>query len=183
MSTELRWQDGADWLVDANQQPSPNHDERPDQETPSLIVLHFISLPPQQYGGDGVIELFQNRLDPAAHPYYANIAQLRVSAHFFIRRTGGLVQLVGTDQRAWHAGLSHWNGRSRCNDFSIGIELEGSEYEAFTEAQYATLAPLLAALRQRYPITDIVGHEHIAPGRKNDPGPCFDWQRVPKISV
>jgi AmpD protein len=162
---------------------SPNQDERPagNSSTPSeitLAVIHNISLPPQQYGGDGVIALFTNQLDPDAHPYYAEIYQLKVSSHFFIRRDGSLIQFVPCNQRAWHAGVSTWKGRERCNDFSVGIELEGSDVDAFEAAQYSTLNNLLSALKQTYPITDVVGHSDIAPGRKTDPGPYFDWAQI-----
>jgi AmpD protein len=143
------------------------------------VVIHNISLPPGEFGGPGVEQLFTNRLDPAEHPYYAGIHQLRVSAHFFLRRDGELIQFVPCAQRAWHAGVSSWQGRERCNDFSIGIELEGADDQPFTEAQYRQLAPLLQTLRATYPIQAIVGHADIAPGRKTDPGPCFDWNRVP----
>jgi len=156
--------------------PSPNYDERPIDTPIELVVLHSISLPPGEFGGCGVIELFTNRLDPAAHPYYETIQHLKVSAHFFIRRDGETIQFVPCSKRAWHAGLSQWQGRERCNDFSIGIELEGSDAQLFAEPQYRALADLTTALRARYPIQDIVGHADIAPGRKTDPGPCFDWQ-------
>ena len=156
---------------------SPNFDERPSQEI-SLIVVHNISLPPGEYGSSGIIELFTNQLDPQAHPYYAGIHQHKVSAHFLIRRDGQLVQFVSCLKRAWHAGVSQWQQRERCNDFSVGIELEGSDFEEFTEAQYASLQILLAALQLSYPIQAIVGHSEIAPGRKTDPGPFFDWQRI-----
>jgi AmpD protein len=162
----------------AQQIASSNQDERPEDSHIELIVIHNISLPPQQYGGDGVIELFTNQLDPQAHPYYAEIHQLKVSSHFFIRRDGSLIQFVPCSQRAWHAGASSWQGRERCNDFSVGIELEGSDFDAFTTPQYATLNELLAALKLAYPITDVVGHSDIAPGRKTDPGPYFDWSQV-----
>jgi len=157
---------------------SPNQDTRPSGTQITLAVIHNISLPPQQYGGDGVIELFTNRLDPEAHPYYAEIHQLKVSSHFFIRRDGSLIQFVPCSQRAWHAGVSSWQGQERCNDFSIGIELEGSDSDAFAAPQYAILNALLAALKLTYPITGVVGHSDIAPGRKTDPGPYFDWARV-----
>ena len=158
--------------------PSPNCDERPGDCPVSLLVIHNISLPPNEYGGDGVIELFTNRLDPDAHPYYQTIRDAKVSAHFFIRREGEIIQFVPCTRRAWHAGVSNWNGRERCNDFSIGIELEGSDDEAFTEAQYDALAALTRALRDAYPIAGIAGHSDIAPGRKTDPGPYFEWERV-----
>ena len=154
---------------------SPNQDARPAGEDICLIVIHNISLPPGEYGGPGIAQLFTNQLDPDAHPYYAGIHQLRVSAHFVIRRDGGLQQFVPCASRAWHAGISSWRGRERCNDFSIGIELEGSDEEAFTTAQYTTLNALIRLLASHYPIEDVVGHSDIAPGRKTDPGPYFDW--------
>jgi AmpD protein len=157
--------------------PSPNCDARPEGEAITLLVVHNISLPPGEFGGDGVIELFCNRLDPAAHPYYAGLQGLRVSAHFFIRRDGELIQFVPCGQRAWHAGASLWCGRERCNDFSIGVELEGTDDLPYGDAQYATLAALTRQLQAAYPITAITGHSDIAPGRKTDPGPAFDWAR------
>lgn len=163
------------WLACARRIPSPNFDERPDGEVPSLVVVHAISLPPDQFGGPGVEQLFTNTLDPDEHPYYATICHLRVSAHFFIRRDGELIQFVSADARAWHAGVSSWDGRERCNDFSIGIELEGCDSLPFTPEQYRRLAGLLEILQANYPIRAVVGHADIAPGRKTDPGPCFDW--------
>ncbi len=158
---------------------SPNCDERPDGNPVELLVIHHISLPPDQYGGPGVEQLFSNTLDPAEHPYYAGIAHLRVSSHFFIRRDGELLQFVPTGKRAWHAGASNWRGRERCNDFSIGVELEGNETDPYTDAQYDRLTELVHALRQRYPtLAEMSGHEHIAPGRKRDPGPTFEWRRL-----
>ena len=165
-------------VAGARQIASPNCDDRPDARDIALIVVHGISLPPGQYGGEGIVELFTNRLDPAAHPYYVSVASLRVSSHFLIRRDGGLVQFVPCTRRAWHAGASRWNGRERCNDFSIGIELEGSDDEPYADAQYDMLVALIDALCARYPIEDVVGHSDIAPGRKTDPGPAFDWTRV-----
>ena len=156
---------------------SPNVDERPQQEI-SLIVIHNVSLPPNQYGGEGVIELFTNTLNPETHPYYAEIAHLKVSSHFFIRRDGSLIQFASCLARAWHAGVSNWQGRERCNDFSIGIELEGSDFEAFEPHQYDTLKSLINALKQAYPIQAITGHSDIAPDRKTDPGPYFDWSLI-----
>jgi len=167
----------------AEQIPSPNQDARPPDTEISLIVVHGISLPPGEFGGDGVVELFTNRLDPGAHPYYAGIAGLRVSAHFLIRRDGRLLQFVACRDRAWHAGESRWRERSRCNDFSIGIELEGTDDCPYSDPQYAVLAELLHALRQRYPIADVVGHSDIAPGRKTDPGPSFDWPRLAQLTA
>lgn len=143
----------------------------------SLLVIHNISLPPGEFGGTGIAELFTNRLDAAAHPYYATVAGTEVSAHFLIRRDGELLQFVPCGSRAWHAGDSSWKGRARCNDFSIGVELEGTDDAPFTSAQYRRLAGLTRALTARYPIRDIVGHSDIAPGRKSDPGPHFDWLR------
>jgi len=143
-----------------------------------LLVLHNISLPPGSFGGSGVEELFTNRLKASAHPYYEQIAGLRVSAHFFLRRTGELVQFVSCHERAWHAGASNWRGRERCNDFSVGVELEGTDERPYTQRQYARLATLTGVLRQAYPsLHGVAGHSEIAPGRKTDPGPAFDWQR------
>lgn len=161
---------------------SPNCDERPENVRIELIVMHNISLPPGQFGGEGIVQFFTNRLDAHAHPYYATLHALRVSAHFVVRRDGALLQFVPCGQRAWHAGVSSWRGRSRCNDFSIGIELEGSDDTAFADAQYATLTPLVRALCARYPIAALAGHSDIAPGRKTDPGPFFDWARLARES-
>jgi AmpD protein len=169
-----------DWLTGARRAPSPNQDARPPDVPVDLLVIHNISLPPGEFGGDWVEDLFLNRLDPAAHPYFAGIAALRVSAHLLIRRDGALVQFVPLGRRAWHAGASCFAGREACNDFSIGIELEGSDETPFTDAQYARLAAVSREIVQRYPAIGagrIVGHSDIAPGRKTDPGPHFDWQR------
>ena len=174
--------DDSGWLPFASRTPSPNFDLRPIDVGVELIVIHAISLPPDEFGGPGIIELFTNRLDPVEHPYYRAICHLRVSAHFLIRRDGELIQLVSCEARAWHAGASSWHGRPACNDFSIGIELEGCDSIPFTDAQYRTLVALLAELRLRYPIADVVGHSDIAPGRKTDPGPCFDWSRLHLIA-
>ncbi len=157
---------------------SPNHDARPDGAVPTLIVVHAISLPPRFFGGRAIDALFTNRLDPSAHPYYAGLRDLRVSSHFLIRRDGGMAQYVSCDERAWHAGVSSFDGRERCNDFSIGIELEGDDDTPFEPAQYGRLAALTDALTIRYPVASIAGHSEIAPGRKTDPGPCFDWSRL-----
>ena len=157
--------------------PSPNCDARPLDAAIELIVVHAISLPPGVFGGPGIVELFTNRLDSRAHPYYAGLADLQVSAHVLVRRDGELIQFVPCAQRAWHAGASSWCGRSRCNDFSIGIELEGCDEAPFEAPQYDALAALSRALKTRYPIADIVGHSDVAPGRKTDPGPHFDWRR------
>lgn len=167
------WRGG--WLAWARACPSPNVGPRPDGALVDLIVIHSISLPPGQYGGIEVEQLFTNQLDWEAHPYFQQIRGLAVSAHFFIRRDGELVQFADIGARAWHAGASHWRGRDNCNDHSIGIELEGLEGGRFEPAQYATLAGLCAAIAARLPIAHIAGHEHIAPGRKQDPGPGFDW--------
>lgn len=158
--------------------PSLNSDKRPDGSIPELIVIHAISLPPDRFGGPGVEQLFTNRLDPAEHSYYAQIHTLRVSAHYFIRRTGEALCFVPPEQRAWHAGVSSWRGRERCNDFSIGIELEGCDTLPFEPVQYEVLAGLLADLCTRFPIAGITGHSDIAPGRKTDPGPWFSWRRL-----
>lgn len=166
------------WSTGARRIESPNCDARPEGMPVELAVIHNISLPPGRFGGDGVIELFSNRIDPAEHPYYETLRGLRVSAHFLIRRGGETIQFVSCDQRAWHAGVSNWRGRERCNDFSVGIELEGTDDRPFTDAQYASLNELLEELYDRYPIVDVTGHADIAPGRKTDPGPCFDWERV-----
>jgi AmpD protein len=175
--------DAAGFVPAARQIRSPNFDARPTGEAISLIVIHGISLPPGVFGGDGVQRLFTNTLDEAAHPFYATIARLRVSSHFFIRRGGGLVQFVSCNDRAWHAGASSWRGRERCNDFSIGIELEGTDDVAYTGPQYDKLAPLLHALKRRYPsIGAAVGHSDVAPGRKTDPGPAFDWDRLARLT-
>ena len=157
---------------------SPNADARPPGIEVSLAVLHCISLPPGQYGGDAIERLFLNRLDPAAHPAFGELAGLRVSSHFLLRRDGELVQFVPLELRAWHAGASRWRGRQRCNDFSVGIELEGSDASPFEAAQYAGLAALLRALRRRLPLRSIAAHSEVAPGRKTDPGAGFDWQRL-----
>lgn len=157
---------------------SPNHDDRPPGVEISLAVLHSISLPPGEYGGEHIERLFTNRLDPAAHPYFREVHALRVSSHFLIRRDGELVQFVPVERRAWHAGASSWRGRSACNDFSVGIELEGTDDSPFEDPQYAALALLLMDLRAKLPLRDIVGHSDIAPGRKTDPGPRLDWPRL-----
>lgn len=167
------WQDG--WWSGARARPSPNFDVRPADTPISLAVLHSISLPPGEYGGDAIEQLFTNRLDWDAHPYYASIRGLRVSAHFLVRRDGSLLQFVSCEQRAWHAGRSVWRGREDCNHYSIGIELEGLEGSVFEPEQYRQLARLLRALAARYPIEEAVGHEDVAPGRKFDPGAGFDW--------
>ena len=163
-------------LQGAQQMESPNRDARPAGSSIELLVIHNISLPPGSFGGDGIIELFTNRLDPGAHPYYASVAGLKVSAHLLLRRDGSALQFVSCAARAWHAGVSAWNGRERCNDFSIGIELEGTDALPFTPAQYARLTSVAQVLMRAYPIRDAVGHSDIAPARKTDPGPHFDWR-------
>ncbi len=165
-------------------QPSPNHDDRPDRLAVDLIVIHGISLPPGEFGGPWIEALFTNTLDPAAHPYFQSIASLRVSAHLLIGREGEVVQFVPFHRRAWHAGASEYAGRSRCNDFSVGIELEGVDRLPYDDRQYPCLAAVIAALRDAYPtITPerLVGHADIAPGRKTDPGPAFDWARLHRL--
>lgn len=172
------WHNG--WYRFARWLPSPNCGPRPTQAQTDLIVLHSISLPPGTYGGNQVQELFTNQLDWTQHPYYQQIEGLQVSAHFYIQRTGDIWQFVSCDERAWHAGASHYRGRDNCNDDSIGIELEGLEGSTFESAQYEALQALCPALAQRYPIAHIAGHEHIAPGRKADPGPGLDWRLLHK---
>ena len=167
----------------ARQIRSPNHDARPDGMPVMLVVIHGISLPPGVFGGDGIVRLFTNRLDPAAHPYYPSIAHLHVSAHFLVRREGRLVQFVSCNERAWHAGISRFRGRPHCNDFSIGIELEGTDDLPYETPQYVMLARLLKALARRYPIQYVTGHSDVAPGRKTDPGPAFDWPRLRRLTA
>lgn len=163
--------------------PSPNCDMRPAGTTVSLLVIHNISLPPGQFGGPHVADLFLNRLDYSAHPWLMRLRGLRVSAHFFITRQGEVVQFVATEARAWHAGVSRLDHRERCNDFSLGIELEGTDTLPYTDAQYTALAKLAQLLRTRYPLRAVRGHEHIAPGRKTDPGPAFNWPRFGRMAA
>jgi len=170
--------DAAGWHLAATRVPSPNWDDRPPGVEVTLALIHGISLPPGEFGGDGIVRLFTNTLDPAAHPFYASIAPLRVSAHFLIRRDGALIQFVPCHRRAWHAGVSSWRGRERCNDFSVGIELEGTDEREYTARQYARLARLLSGLRQIVPLAEVAGHSDVAPGRKTDPGPSFEWSRL-----
>ena len=170
------WQDG--WYRFARRLPSPNHNARPPGAQVDLIVVHSISLPPGRFGGDEVQRLFTNTLDWNAHPYFKTIEGRTDSAHFYIRRRGDLWQFVSCDDRAWHAGASCYRGRDNCNDDSIGIELEGLEGERFEPAQYEALASLCAAIAQHYPVQHVAGHEHVAPGRKRDPGAGFDWPRL-----
>jgi AmpD protein len=171
-----RWQGG--WYQAARRLPSPNFGPRPEGAHIDLLVLHSISLPPGEYGTGAVQQLFTNQLDWDAHPYYQTIRGIEVSAHFFITRAGVIWQFVDCAQRAWHAGASSWRGRGNCNDDSIGIELEGLEGLSFEGAQYAALARLCTDLVAHYPVHHVAGHEHIAPGRKLDPGPGFDWARL-----
>jgi len=174
--------DDAGYVAAARQIASPNFDARREATQPTLVVVHGISLPPGSFRGRDVIRLFTNTLDPTANPYYASIATLRVSAHFFIRRDGTLIQFVSCNDRAWHAGVSSWRGRERCNDFSVGIELEGTDMRPYALVQYPRLAALLLALKRRYPIVAAVGHSDVAPGRKTDPGPAFDWDRLARLT-
>ena len=169
--------DADGWAPRARRVPSPNHDRRPDAAVVDLLVIHHISLPAGRFSGDAIEQLFTNRLDSASHPGFESLAGLRVSAHFLIRRRGELIQFVSGDDRAWHAGQSCFQGRERCNDFSVGIELEGSDDTAFSDAQYESLNGLARVLYSRYPIKASVGHSDIAPGRKTDPGPNFSWPR------
>ena len=170
------WHSG--WWAGALHRESPNFGPRPPQTEVCLAVIHSISLPPGEYGGDAIERLFTNTLDWSAHPYFESIRGLEVSAHFLVRRDGQALQFVSCDLRAWHAGASSWRGRENCNDFSVGIELEGLEGSGFESAQYRALERLLKALAARYRLTGVVGHEHVAPGRKLDPGPGFDWPRL-----
>ncbi len=164
------------WCQQAHQLPSPNHNERPEGQPIELLVIHNISLPPGQFGGPFIADMFLNRLDFDMHPFFNQLRELKVSSHFFIRRTGELIQFVPTEKRAWHAGVSSFKGKESCNDFSIGIEVEGTDFVPFEPVQYLTLAALTKALAARYPsMQHITGHEHIAPVRKTDPGPFFDW--------
>ncbi len=172
------------WLPQARRLISPNWDERPPNTPVDLLVIHGVSLPPGEFGGPWIDALFQNRLDPEAHPYFRPIAGLRVSSHLLIRRDGELIQYVDLHKRAWHAGVSSFRGRERCNDFSIGIELEGADEIPYTPAQYQVLATTSRDILSRFPaITPerIAGHSSIAPGRKTDPGPAFDWDRYRRL--
>lgn len=168
------------WYAFARREDSPNFGPRPAQAEPDLVVIHSISLPPGEYGGPGVRQLFTNTLDWSEHPYYDSIRGMEVSAHFFITRLGELWQFVSVLDRAWHAGASSYRGRDNCNNDSIGIELEGIEGGPFEDAQYETLAELICALHQHWPLAHVAGHEHVSPGRKADPGAGFDWLRLSK---
>ena len=176
MRTPVLADDG--WVQGLRRVASPNVGPRPAGTTIDLVVVHSISLPPGVYGGDAIERLFTNTLDCDAHPYFDGLRGLQVSAHFVVARDGVATQFVSVRDRAWHAGASSWRGRANCNDYSVGIELEGLEGETFEDVQYVTLAALLRALRARHPIGSVVGHEHVAPGRKRDPGPGFDWARL-----
>lgn len=170
------------WVAGARRRSSPHADERPAGAAISLIVLHGVSLPPGEFGGAWVEEFFAGTLDCDAHPYFSGLRELRVAPHLLVRRTGEAIQFVSCLRRAWHAGRSVWRGREECNDFSIGIELEGTDTQPYADAQYAALEALLPALRRAYPgigAAAVVGHSDIAPGRKTDPGPAFDWRRLP----
>ena len=186
---EAPWSGGwlGGWPDGVRRCPSPNFGPRSAGGAVDLVVVHSISLPPGRYGGDAVERLFTNRLDCDAHPYFDTLRGARVSAHFLIRRDGELIQFVSCDERAWHAGASSWRGRPDCNDYSIGVELEGLEGEAFADAQYVALAALLGAFDRRYTIGAVAGHQHVAPGRKGDPGDAFDWaglrRRLPLSKV
>ncbi len=166
------------WLDGARRVASPNCDDRPAGTEISLLIVHSISLPPGEYGGDAIERFFTNRLDPRAHAYFQEIAGMKVSAHFLVRRDGELVQFVPVLKRAWHAGISSWRGRGACNDFSVGVELEGTDDGPFEEAQYQALDALVRRLREALPLRDIAAHSDVAPGRKADPGPGFAWARV-----
>jgi len=169
--------DAAGWASGVRRIASPNCDTRPHGTAIALLVIHSISLPPGEFGGKAIAQLFTNTLDTEAHPYYAQLHGVKVSAHFLIRRNGEIVQFVPCSKRAWHAGASLWQGRSGCNDFSIGVELEGSDHIPFSDRQYAALVRLTRLLQRTYPIHALAGHADIAPKRKTDPGPCFDWPR------
>lgn len=180
MSQKLKLHINNGWLNPVRKVLSPHFDARPDVRDISLLVIHYISLPPEQFGGGFIDEFFQGKLDPTLHPYFAEIYQIRVSAHCLIERDGRITQYVNFNDRAWHAGLSEFAGREKCNDFSIGIELEGSNEQPFTDAQYQALSQLTEQIMQTYPLINkerIVGHNHIAPERKIDPGQYFDWHR------
>ncbi len=161
--------------------PSPHTDSRPAGTQISLLVIHNISLPPGEFGGPHITALFQNRIREADHPWFVNLRNLKVSAHFLLRRDGSVVQYVSTDQRAWHAGISRFGGREQCNDFSIGIEVEGTDTQPYDPRQYASLGRLSQVLQQRYPLMAVRGHADIAPGRKTDPGPAFEWRRLASL--
>ena len=170
--------DNDGWLKNANRVESDNFNQRPTLKKDFLVVIHSISLPPGQFNNSFIEDFFQNKLNPTLHPYFETIKDLKVSAHFLIKRKGELIQFVSCHNRAWHAGESSWKGITNCNDFSIGIELEGTEIEPYAEIQYKVLLNLLVQLKKEYNIIDIVGHSDIAPHRKTDPGPSFDWNKI-----
>ena len=170
--------DNDGWLKNANRVESDNFNQRPTLKRDFLVVIHSISLPPGQFNNSFIEDFFQNKLNPTLHPYFETIKDLKVSAHFLIKRKGELIQFVSCHNRAWHAGESSWKGMSNCNDFSIGIELEGTEIQPYEEIQYKVLLNLLVQLKKEYNIIDIVGHSDIAPHRKTDPGPSFDWNKI-----
>lgn len=170
--------DNDGWLKNANRVESDNFNQRPTLKRDFLVVIHSISLPPGQFNNSFIEDFFQNKLNPTLHPYFETIKDLKVSAHFLIKRKGELIQFVSCHNRAWHAGESSWKGMSHCNDFSIGIELEGTEIQPYEEIQYKVLLNLLVLLKKEYNIIDIVGHSDIAPHRKTDPGPSFDWNKI-----
>jgi AmpD protein len=178
LSAKAQAIDGEGWLLGARRVQSPNFDDRPLHASIDLLVVHSISLPPGEFGGNAILELFTNTLDCSSHPAFEDLAPLRVSAHFLIRRDGETVQFVSCLKRAWHAGVSAFEGRERCNDFSVGIELEGIDSDIFTNAQYDALIGVSAALTARFPIFAVAAHSEIAPSRKTDPGPGFDWQKL-----
>lgn len=163
------------WFSGVRRIASPNCDTRPPGTSIDMLVIHNISLPPGEFGGSAIAQFFTNTLDTESHPYYVQLRGLKVSAHFLIRRTGEIIQFVPCNKRAWHAGVSAWRGRQACNDFSLGVELEGSDEAPFTGQQYAALLRLTRRIRRAYPVRHVVGHSDIAPGRKTDPGPLFDW--------
>jgi AmpD protein len=176
--TDLISRDG--WLMSAVRRSSPHHNSRPDRSDIDLLVIHCISLPEGNYGGPWIDQLFMGELATDAHPSFKSLEGIRVSSHLLIRRDGEVLQYVAFPRRAWHAGVSSWQGRENCNDFSIGIELEGTDQSEFTDAQYAQLVQVTRALMDQYPAIQrdhITGHQHIAPGRKTDPGSGFDWNR------
>lgn len=184
-SSNLFTLNGQGWLTpsaDVTLRPSPNFNERPSDAAVSLLVIHNITLPPGQFGTPYITDLFLNQLDTSADPWFVNVEGLKVSAHFVIDRLGHITQFVSCDDRAWHAGASSFEGREQCNDFSIGIELEGTDDSPFEDAQYERLAALTQCLRGRYPLTAATGHSDIAPGRKTDPGPCFDWSHFSALA-
>ncbi len=185
LSGVLRLDPVTGWIKGVRRLPSPNFDARPAGAEVEIVVVHNISLPPGAFGGHYVERLFSNTLDPEAHPYFRDIAHRPVSAHLFVDRRGAVTQFVSLYDRAWHAGASSFRGRERCNDFSVGIELEGADHVPFEDAQYARLADLIRLLRARWPILAdderLVGHSDVAPGRKTDPGPAFDWARLRRL--